>query len=316
MRNERTVVPSSLEKFVSVICFCIPYANSYSSIPAPLGYGRVARFAWGRDYHIVVKNKVKACLEDILQALGFSRSSDYQVLLDSSPILEKAIAVQADSMFRGKNSLVINKTMGSYVILAEAFLSVELESCNRKKPEQDVSCTCSSCSKCVSCCPSSAILNDYCIDATKCISYLTIEKKGILNQMEQQMIGDWLFGCDICQKICPCNSSTHSFCIDFDSFNGAGRFISLCQVLKLSNRKDFEAYFSNSAFHRTGRVRLLRNACCICANTKFMRAIESLKVLASEDKSEVLRGQAKQSLEYLFNFADGLDRLRICTFLS
>lgn len=157
---------------------------------------KIGKYAWGEDYHYVVKDKCKELLNYIqwLNPLAEGRC-----FVDSAPIMERQWAQLAGIGWIGKNSLILRKGNGSFFFLAEILVNIELKS---DKPVTD---HCGTCTACMDACPTQAIVQEGVIDSNKCISYLTIEKKSPLTSQEQEWRKDWLFGCDICQDVCPWN---------------------------------------------------------------------------------------------------------------
>ncbi len=161
---------------------------------------KVARYAQGDDYHHVLKDKLKALLQ-WLQA--FDDTIAGRPLVDSAPIMEKTLAVQAGIGWQGKHSNIITPEAGSWVFLGELLLNITFPDAPTPIPVRNF---CGSCTRCITACPTQAITEPYVVDATRCISYWTIEYKGdtIPQPIAENMAG-WIFGCDICQEVCPWN---------------------------------------------------------------------------------------------------------------
>lgn len=158
---------------------------------------KISMYAYGRDYHKVVKKKLKELLSYIQTEVG---EVNGRCFVDSAPVLERAWAKKSGLGWIGKNSLMLTKGKGSYFFLAEIILDLDLEYDN---PVKDY---CGSCTKCIDACPTDAIYEPYKVDGSKCISYFTIElKEAIPNEMKGKM-DNWMFGCDICQQVCPINA--------------------------------------------------------------------------------------------------------------
>ena len=157
----------------------------------------VARYAYGQDYHHVLKDKLKELMDFIHREIG---EVSGRVFTDSAPVMERAWAEQSGLGWRGKNSLLLQKNKGSYFFLAELILDLELD---YDEPFQQNHC--GTCTKCIDACPTDAIVNDQLIDGAKCISYFTIELKDQLPNSLKGQFEDWMFGCDICQEVCPWN---------------------------------------------------------------------------------------------------------------
>lgn len=164
---------------------------------------KIAKYAYGQDYHHVIKDKLKALMHRIHTEIG---AVEGRVFVDSAPVHERAWAAKGGVGWIGKNSLLLNKEMGSFFFLAELIIDLELE------PDGPMKDYCGTCTACQDACPTEAIPEPYVVDGSRCISYLTIElKEGIPAQFKDKM-EDWVFGCDICQDVCPWNrfSKAHS----------------------------------------------------------------------------------------------------------
>jgi len=187
-------------KFFPAATTIISFAFNYFPEETELSKGdyKIARYAYGRDYHKVVIKKLKKLIAELKESIGDFHA---RAFVDSAPIMEREWAERSGLGWKGKNTLLINKNLGSYYILAEIVCDLELE--YDEAPSID---HCGTCTKCIDACPTDAIAeNGYILDASKCISYLTIERKNeIPVEFKEQMEG-WIFGCDICQEVCPWN---------------------------------------------------------------------------------------------------------------
>lgn len=160
---------------------------------------KISKYAYGQDYHFVIKDKLKTYMTRIAEEIG---QVDGRVFVDSAPVLDRAWAAKSGLGWIGKNSLLINKQRGSFYFIAELILDLELEV---DRPTTD---HCGTCTACIDACPTNAIVADKVVDSRKCISYLTIElKEQIPSHFKDKMEG-WAFGCDICQDVCPWNRFT------------------------------------------------------------------------------------------------------------
>jgi epoxyqueuosine reductase len=158
---------------------------------------KIARYAYGEDYHNVIKEKLSDFMLRIEEEVGHVNG---RVFVDSAPVMERAWAQRSGLGWIGKNSLLLNKSMGSFFFLAEIILDLELE---YDGPVKDY---CGTCTACMDACPTDAIPEPYVVDGSKCISYFTIELKGAIGDQQQSSSFDnWIFGCDICQEVCPWN---------------------------------------------------------------------------------------------------------------
>ncbi len=158
---------------------------------------KIAKYAYGEDYHRVVKDR---CFELLQYIQTLFPDVQARVFVDSAPVMERQWAQLAGLGWIGKNSLLLRKGVGSFFFLAEIFLDVSIEATPVIQSDH-----CGTCTRCIDACPTQAIVQDQVIDATKCISYLSIEKSEPLEESELEMMHGWLFGCDICQDVCPWN---------------------------------------------------------------------------------------------------------------
>jgi len=157
---------------------------------------KVAKYAYGDDYHQVVKEKLQQLMHRLTEAWGHIEG---RAFVDSAPVMERAWAQRSGVGWVGKNSLLLNRSMGSFFFLAELIIDLELE---YDGPVKDY---CGSCTACIEACPTEAITEPYVVDGSKCISYFTIELKEEIPAAVQGKFDDWIFGCDICQDVCPWN---------------------------------------------------------------------------------------------------------------
>ena len=158
----------------------------------------IAKYAMGRDYHKVFKSKLKNLYQHIEELVG---NIEGRFFVDSAPVLDKAWAVRSGLGWLGKNSNVLNKKIGSFFFIGEIIIDVDFNYDNITTDH------CGSCTRCLDACPTNAIYEPYRVDASKCISYLTIELKKQIPSHLQESVGNWMYGCDICQDVCPWNSN-------------------------------------------------------------------------------------------------------------
>ena len=157
---------------------------------------KISKYAYGKDYHFIIKDKLKSLLSSMRNEIG---EIDGRVFVDSAPILEKAWAKKSGLGWIGKNTNLISKKTGSFFFIAEIIVDLELEC------DGEVKDHCGSCTACLDACPTDALYEPYKIDASKCISYFTIELKDQFPNELKKDFNDWIFGCDICQDVCPWN---------------------------------------------------------------------------------------------------------------
>ena len=171
--------------------------NYYTEIPEDCLF---PRYLTRVDYHIEIKRMLYEFVKELKKLI---KDIKYKFFVDSSPIFEKYWAKKSGIGFTGKNSLIINKNFGSFIFLSEVIINEEIE------PDKEIENLCGNCRKCIESCPTGAIIKEGIIDARKCISYLTIEKKSKLNEIEESYIkkGNKIFGCEVCQDVCPFNKN-------------------------------------------------------------------------------------------------------------
>lgn len=223
-------------------------------------YGIIARYARGRDYHKTMRSRLKQLalqIEAMLpewQHLDISAENTYifRPFSDSAPIFERPIADAVGLGWTGKHTLLLNKQAGSFFVLGELFISLELPD------DKPVESHCGSCSACIDICPTQAIVAPYKLNASACISYLTIEHDGIIDIKYRRAIGNRVFGCDDCQLICPWNRYAKLASVDDFSARHNLDNSSLLE-LWLWNEVDFLKYTEGSPLRRTGYINFLRN---------------------------------------------------------
>ncbi|MCC6953209.1 MAG: tRNA epoxyqueuosine(34) reductase QueG [Deltaproteobacteria bacterium] len=309
-----SVVPAAR----SVVTLLFPYARAIEPQERPTGFGRVARYAWGRDYHAVLRDRLRSFVHSAERFVG--RAIRWRGFTDAVPILERTIANGSGLGFIGKNTLLIRAGGGSYYFIAEVVWDVEFSSSPHDmsiakwlRRGEKPGAGCGSCLRCLTSCPTNAFPEPGKLDARRCISYLTIEKRGALSATEQAMIGDWVFGCDVCQEVCPFNHDQPELLplAEFSAEAGAGPYLDLSTILELASPADFKSRFRGTALERTGYEGLVRNACAVAANTAFLPGIDPLIARAEFDTSAIIRAQAQEALRSLAPHATSEQRNRI-----
>lgn len=159
--------------------------------------GRVARYAWGRDYHRVLRRKLQRLADEMHAAIA--EPFETRVCVDTAPLVEREWAAAAGVGWIGKNTLVMHEDVGSFFFLGEIVTTLDLQ------PSEPVTDRCGACTRCLDACPTDALIAPYQMDARRCISYLTIEHRAGIDADLQPLMGDWIFGCDACQDVCPHN---------------------------------------------------------------------------------------------------------------
>ncbi len=301
----------------SILSFAVSYHSSKRVPEVKQGFGRVARYAWGRDYHRVLKKRLRALAARLEQFSSNGDAFSWRVFTDAVPLLERALARYANQGFVGKNTMLIRPGLGSYFFIAEMITSA-LVIVPPEKQTPPTKGSCGNCNSCMPSCPTSAFVSSRVLNAERCISYLTIEKKTALSSEEQEWLGDWIFGCDICQEVCPFNHQAvpESEIPEFKAESGVGPQVDLARVLGLRDAAEYLAVFAGTPLMRAGRSGLLRNATCVAANQNCFSLVPDLSKLYREDSSEMLRSHAYQALQRMEKHADGLDKKRISAALA
>ena len=212
---------------------------------------KIAKYAYGADYHDVLKRKMHQLLEGIEAQTG--KLEGTRLFVDSAPVLDRAWAVRCGLGFIGKNTTLIHPKKGSFFFIGHLFLPIELEGTGKPLTNR-----CGRCTKCLDACPSGALEAPFHIDARKCISYLTIEYKGSLAGIDPKTFNGWMYGCDICQDVCPYNR----FALPNrePEFQPSERLIAMHdEDWKSLSKEDFDALFKHSAVQRAGYEGLKRN---------------------------------------------------------
>lgn len=256
-----------------------PVLEGLPRLPA----GKIARYALGTDYHTALRGRLEALAAD-LRSEGVGAGEVAYV--DDRPLAERALAARAGLGWIGKNAnLLTHHRAGSWVFLGAVISSVELPA------DEPVRASCGSCTRCISGCPTGAIVGPQTIDARRCISYLTIEHPGVLGAWEAAAIGDWIFGCDVCQEVCPVNA---------DADDGAALAVPLLPLIEWllpMGSRAFGRAVGATALTRAGRHRLLRNAIAALGNVgKLPVGGVELLVRAAHDARAEVRSQAAQVL--------------------
>ncbi|MCZ6602363.1 MAG: tRNA epoxyqueuosine(34) reductase QueG [Planctomycetota bacterium] len=268
----------------SIICVGMNYfAEEPETVPSGPA-GRVARYAWGEDYHRVMGKKLK-------ELAGFVRESadgGARAYVDTGPVLEREYAARAGIGWFGKNTNLIREGLGSWFLIGEILTDVELEA------DDPVPDRCGTCVRCIEACPTGAILEPYLLDSNACISYLTIEYRGVIPREHREPMGDWVFGCDICQDVCPWNRKAPE--TEEDAFrprDGVPR-AELIGLLEMTE-DEWRNRFRQSAIKRAGWRGMRRNAAVALGNTNDRACVPALAATIGGD-DPILRAHAAWAL--------------------
>jgi epoxyqueuosine reductase len=252
--DKRTNPAKLFKNAQSIICLGLNYTplktqKEPTTPPAPMG--TVANYARYEDYHPFIKKQLRKLTDFIASSVGTGFS--FKICADSAPLAERTLAARAGLGFIGKNRMLINPQLGPQLLLGEIVTSLKLPT------DESINAGCSNCNKCLTACPTGALMPDGHFDANKCISYLTIEYKDEFPPDLAKKIGARLFGCDECVLACP-HQANAPLCKNrqFKFYNDRAK-LNLNEILNMSE-DDFETKFADSAFLRLGLDRLKRNA--------------------------------------------------------
>lgn len=276
-----------LEDVKSIVSVAVSYNIDYEDDFQKSGYGTISRTAWGIDYHKVLINLLEKLRNFILSKCNDAKAV---LLVDNNPLLERAIAYNAGIGFYGKNNMIINEEYGSYLFLGEMLLNIHFE------PDEKVESKCGSCRRCLKACPGKALVEEYKIDANKCLSYATINK-GYLSDDTIKKLGTRIYGCDVCQEVCPFNKTAKHVKKDEFIPRELKPKPDLKEILSLDKKKFHEVFGPTSASWR-GKNTIIRNAIIAAINSNDTRAVEPLKSLINGE-SAYLRGYSAYALSIL-----------------
>ena len=242
-RLDPTLLVDGAKSVISLLYNYYPTQTQKTDTP------KISKYAFGNDYHEVIKNKLHEFLFSLKEKIG---NINGRAFVDSAPVMDKVWAAKSGLGWIGKNSNLINKNQGSFFFIAELIIDIELE---YDGPIKDY---CGTCTKCIDACPTEAIVEPYVVDGSKCISYLTIELKEEIPQQFKNKMENWTFGCDICQDVCPWNSFSKPH--QENLFNNTNGLLNFSEVeWNDMTEETFNIVFKNSAVKRTKYKGLKRN---------------------------------------------------------
>ena len=267
-----------LEGAQSVISLALSYNTGERHPFDEQPQGKIARYAWGDDYHDVIKKRLRAFAEKLPEIAR--RPVRTRIFVDDGPMNDRAAAARSGIGWFGKNTNILTQTHGSWVFLAQIITDIPLES------DAPLKKTCGQCSLCIPACPTDAIIAPYAIDNKRCISYLTIELRGAIPRELRPLVGDWVFGCDICQDVCPVNRKAQGSLEP--AFRQRHDFAApaLIPLLELE-QPAFSERFRRSPIKRAKRIGLQRNVCVALGNIGDPIAIPALAKTLNHESSLV-----------------------------
>ena len=243
------------------------------------GHGKISRYAWGLDYHHVLKSRLKTLAGWIAETLPAANGLFYS---DTGPVMDKVWAHKAGLGWIGKHSNLISRDQGSWLFLGEILLDLEL-------PESGESGNfCGSCQRCLDACPTGAIVAPYVVDSRLCISYLTIELRGPVPLELRPLIGNRIFGCDDCQDVCPWNRFAQPS-LEKAFYPAPGNHAPVLMKLMRISRQEFSQRFRLSPIRRCGYAGFLRNVAIALGNSGLPETVPSLKIALHHPESLVRR---------------------------
>ena len=249
------------------------------------GHGQIARYARGRDYHRVMKRRMRRMVLEMQDRLGDKFAARWYV--DDGPMLDRAAAARAGLGWFGKNGNILNPTYGSWILLGQVITDLPLT------PDAPLNKTCGQCSRCIPACPTDAIVAPYVVDNRRCISYLTIEHKGDIPRELRAEMSNWVFGCDICQEVCPVNRKAKAT----DDPNFGRRDLSAVDLVELleMTEDEFRQRFAGTPIMRAKREGMQRNAGVALGNLGDGDAVPALS-RALQTAASVVRSHAAWAL--------------------
>jgi len=295
--NERASPRTLWADAKSVVVLGLNYApgsDALEGLKAPT-HGNISVYARGRDYHDVMKSRLKALARQIADQW----QGELKVFVDTAPVMEKPLAMSGGIGWQGKHTNLVSREFGSWLFLGEIYLSIVIEP---DVPEGD---HCGVCRACIDACPTQAFPAAYQIDARKCISYLTIEHKGHIPAALRPAIGNRIYGCDDCLAVCPWNKFAQT--ARESRFAARADAPELAELVQLDDAT-FRARFAGTPLKRTGRDRFLRNVLIAIGNSGD-RSLAPLVAARLDDPSPLVRAMAIWALERLVN-ADQFARAR------
>jgi epoxyqueuosine reductase len=301
--DPRELMPTAKSLICTGLIYNTPNPCTSSGDPAEQGW--VSRYAWGEDYHPLIRRRLLALVEAIRIETG---PFDFKVFVDTSPLLERAYAHHAGLGWIGKNTCLINQVIGSWVLLGEILTSLELD------PDQPAPFRCGTCTRCIEACPTEALVPtglaagpSHALNSELCISYWTIELRGSIPPAGREPMGAHLFGCDICQDVCPWNRRAATTAEP--AFQPRNMLPGLEEIAVLTE-EEFNDRFAGSPIERSRYRGFLRNVAVAMGNSGNRRFLGALRHMA-EGQDLVVQEHACWAIERLEKGAVGCSQTRL-----
>lgn len=287
-RDAQKILPEAK----SIVVFALNYFTEAGKRKTENGKtGRIARYAWGDDYHELIAAKLRK-IDDLLRRFG----GNQKCYVDTGPILERDYAAAAGVGWHGKSTMLIDEKLGTWFFLAEILTTLELP------PDESTRDRCGTCERCITACPTGAITAPHKLDARRCISYLTIELKSSIPIELRPLIGDRIFGCDDCLDACPWNRFASSSRESTFAARESTTAFSLRDYLRL-DESQFRNLFRNSPIKRVKRRGFLRNVCVALGNVGTAEDLPALR-LAAHDSEPLIAEHAAWAIDQILKRAE------------
>lgn len=299
LRANTAMLEEGMRTIIALLCPYDPTRPSDDALPN-------ARYAQGDDYHEVLRSQMRTFAAEIETELGVPLR--IRPATDSAPVLERSVAAVAGLGWIGKSTMLINEQAGTYTLLAELF--VDLDLCDDEPPPR-VPDRCGRCTRCLDACPTGAFVGPYELDARRCISYLTIELRGPIPHALREGIGEHLFGCDICQEVCPWNRFAQPATLDALAPRSEIAHLRPEDVLTMT-QQEFSETFRRSAMKRSKRRGLARNAAVVIGNRRRPADLHLLCEQLREHDEALVRGHIAWALSCYGEEQSALLALEAC----
>jgi epoxyqueuosine reductase len=282
-----SLMPAAKVALVAVATYAAPFPDSLRF----RGSGLIARFAGGKDYHLVVKKRLRILVQHIQDLLG--RDLESLIAVDTAPLLERELGMAAGVGFIGKNTMLLSPGIGSYTVIGTLLLDLDLA------PDTPSTPRCGRCRICLDACPTGALIAPYTLDARRCISYLTIEHRDNVDPSLREKISPWVFGCDLCQESCPYNATSETW--RDPELAPSMLHVDLLHLLRL-RAGDYRRLVAGRTLRRTPRAMWRRNAALAAGPLRELWTPELMRSLeeAARTPDHVLAEAASWALRLDF----------------